>query len=375
MEEMDLVDRREHVKDFVEGVNKMLEQQKLFEGLLRVRLVRRIGNEAGMSSNIFDFVIGSEAEGEMHIALKVDLKKDTTQEDMASIVAAACGARAKRYFVNTYSHRNFVTALELVEGRSVQQTATNRDNEGEALPLPGTAERIQWVRGVNAQMIDCVRTMNEAGWFHSELKPENMMLERVAGQLVPNFKIIDMKFMISVEDLGQSQDFLCGDKAIDAMRMRFLTHTYLSVIAAALYADLHGLLRSGKLANAKTGGRLHWRSEMSIHVINEWMGDNPQWFGEDLALIRRALLLDSPPLDYLENEQYFNLNSFKDTVYTGGGAVPLVPWFVDFKKISNEALERFIDRQEAAFAELVTLGGLEGDQRASNKDGAWRRFV
>merc|ERR1712194_341761 len=213
------------------------------------------------------------------------------------------------------------------------------------------------------------------GWFHKELKPENMMLAQMAKQLVPNFKIIDMKFVVSLEELGQSHmreglEFLSGDKTIDAMRMRFLTHTYVSVIAAALYGDLHGLLRSGKLKNAETGGRFHWRSEMSITLINEWMGDNPKWFGEDLALIRRALLLDGPPLDYLDTEAYF-----KDTAYTGGGAVPACPWDVDFKKMPNEALEKFIDRQEAVFAELVTLGGVEGDQRASNSDGTWRRSV
>ena len=53
---------------------------------------------------------------------------------------------------------------------------------------------------------------------------------------------------------------------------------------------------------------------------------------------------------------------------TGGGAVPDAPWLLDFGKMPNDALEKFIDRQEAAFAELVTLGGIEGDQRASNKD-------
>merc|ERR1740139_1088247 len=175
----------------------------------------------------------------MHFALKVPVKeefKEPSQVDIASSVAAVCGLGVKRYFLNTYAKSNCATAFELVEGRSVQQTATNRDDEGEALPLPGTAERIRWARGVTAQMLDCVRAMNEAGWFHKELKPENMMLAQVAKQLVPNFKIIDMKFVVSLEELGQSHlreglDFLCGDKTIDAMRMRFLTHTYLSFIA------------------------------------------------------------------------------------------------------------------------------------------------
>lgn len=60
--------------------------------------------------------------------------------------------------------------------------------------------------------------------------------------------------------------------------------------AAALYADLYAFSTSDCLAARRSF--FHWNQDLSLGMLRGWMARTPAWWGNDLALLRRALLLD-----------------------------------------------------------------------------------
>ena len=59
---------------------------------------------------------------------------------------------------------------------------------------------------------------------------------------------------------------------------------------AGLYADLYAFTISDCLATRRSF--FHWNQDMSVGLLRGWMEHNPAWWGDDMALLRRALLLD-----------------------------------------------------------------------------------
>ena len=89
---------------------------------------------------------------------------------------------------------------------------------------------------------------------------------------------------------------------------------------------------------------------MTVGLLRGWMSTNPAWFGEDLALLRRALLLDEPSFPYPDGGRESEDWSGTPAGNSSDRAV--------IEAISEEEARAWVDRQERAFGELVALGCL-----------------
>eukprot|EP01052_Picozoa_sp_SAG31_P034790 SAG31_NODE_4113_length_3572_cov_24.306939_2_plen_192_part_00 len=178
----------------------------------------------------------------------------------------------------------------------------------------------------------------------------------------------------------EADNWPCLASEIGPARCRLRDNLALARCAAALYCDLAGLLRSKRLA--KHRAFLHWNADLSISLLREWIADEPTWFGPDLPLLRKGLLLDrdgahdkddsrSPdalaaagPFDYGDGGRVGETWAEKSSGANSGDQKLI-------EKMSEAEAVHWVNRQEIAFAELITLGGLTGSNRASAMDGRW----
>lgn len=83
-------------------------------------------------------------------------------------------------------------------------------------------------------------------------------------------------------------------------------------------------------------------------LLREMMASNPEWWGDDVDIVRRAVLFDEPSFDYGDGGRL--VEDWSGKVGSNGGDRELLGG------VSEEQAVAFVDRQEAAFAELIQRG-------------------
>jgi hypothetical protein len=112
----------------------------------------------------------------------------------------------------------------------------------------------------------------------------------------------------------------------------------------------------------------HWNQDMSLGLLRGWTASNPEWWGEDLPLLRAALLLDEPEqAAAVAAQQEAAASGCFD--YSDGGRVGETDWSGTvasnsgdkklIEAMGEEEAAGWVDRQERAFGELISRGGCE----------------
>ena len=223
------------------------EETGLFEAVatmvpaeLGVRFLRRLGNTSGMSSNVYEL----EVLGSFRAAYKTCHLRERSPLVRERQVMPAIRAAAPQYSFEQYDVRQYEAALELAgDGGTVHDWACAPGS-----PAPGTPERRRWARRCNALTLDALRLIHDAGFFHADLKPQNLLLLQpdAADPEAFEVRVCDWE-----QDNWPARDAACGPA-----RSRLRDNLMLARCVCAVYCDLCAFCASEQLRKRRSF--FHW---------------------------------------------------------------------------------------------------------------------
>ena len=128
---------------------------------------------------------------------------------------------------------------------------------------PGTEARLRQVRRCNSLMLDALRLIHDKGYFHADIKPENLLLHYPAHKRVDSFelKVCDW----------ECDNWPLTNPACGPALCRLRDNLMLARCVCALYADVRGFVASRQLASRRSflwyGSRMHYALSHLYTVI------------------------------------------------------------------------------------------------------------